>query len=480
MIAPGSIRTFGLLLPWLLGATLLTGCVNSASSSDLDRVRNLSHVEALPDTRPGDVDPVADEDARELLRDPLDVEGAVRVALLNNRQLRASLREMGIARGRLIQAGRLPNPVVEVEFLPERNTQIELRAEYDISGAILAPLRARAHKYGLEAARYRAAAAVIDLGYRVRVAFHGLQAAQQRLGIAQRLLDAFAAGRDAARALQAAGNLRQLDLASEEAAYERARITVAQLELDVADRREQLQRVLGVHGNEANWRIATSLPPVPESPTLEGELEARVLRANLDLLELSQRLEGLSRESGALRTAGWLPDVTVDVHGLQGDPEAPPGAPAEDRWRFGAGVAVGIPIFDRGQGTRLSVESEFDMLLERYYGLAIDLRSAARTAHNHLASAHARARQYQDVIVPAQARVTQQTLLQYNAMQVGVFQLLAARRDELDVELAYVDTLREYWNAQAALEALLAGAHVEVAPRAAVASSSSSAEAGGH
>src|SRR5690606_10291853 len=201
-----------------------------------------------------------------------------------------------------------------------------------ISGAIVAPLRARAQKYGVEAARYRAAAAVVVLGYRVRVAFHGLQAAQQRLGTAQRLLDAFAAGRDAARALQAAGNLRQLDLASEEAVYERARITVAQLELDVADRREQLQRVLGVHGNEANWRIATSLPPVPESPTLEGELEARVLRANLDLLELSQRLEGLARESGALRTAGWLPDVTVDVHGLQGDPEAPPGAPAEDRW----------------------------------------------------------------------------------------------------------------------------------------------------
>jgi outer membrane protein TolC len=61
------------------------------------------------------------------------------------------------------------------------------------------------------------------------------------------------------------------------------------------------------------------------------------------------------------------------------------------------------------------------------------------------------------VIVPAQARVAEQLLLHYNAMQIGVFELLQARREQLDLQLAYVDTLREYWTNLAALQALLAG-----------------------
>ena len=51
----------------------------------------------------------------------------------------------------------------------------------------------------------------------------------------------------------------------------------------------------------------------------------------------------------------------------------------------------------------------------------------------------------------------EQTLLQCNAMQLGVFQLLEARRELLDVQLAYADTMREYWSAQAEYEVLLSG-----------------------
>jgi cobalt-zinc-cadmium efflux system outer membrane protein len=87
------------------------------------------------------------------------------------------------------------------------------------------------------------------------------------------------------------------------------------------------------------------------------------------------------------------------------------------------------------------------------------VRSAAREIRNRVVSAHGRARQYQEVIAPAQRRVTEQTLLQYNAMQLGIFQLLEARQAELDVELEYIETLREYWSTVARLGALLAGQH---------------------
>ena len=468
------------LVSVVLGAASLTACAGPSIHSDVTRVQDLSRVEHLTQLVELEVDPVAAEDAQRLLAGTLDADTAVRVALLNNRELRATLRELGVARGHLMQAGVLPNPVVELEILPERNSQLELRVEWDITSVVLAPRRARAAEPALLAARYRVAGAVVDLGYRVRVAFYAVQAAQQRLGVAQRMLDTFAAGRDAARAIFEAGNSAELDLASQEVAYERARITVAQLELDAATAREVLQLLLGAHGEDTAWTVTAELPDVPASVTLPDALETQALQASLELHETRQRLEGLARRTGVARVAGWLPDVAVDVHALHGNPED--GAAGGSRgWRFGGGVSVGVPVFDQQRGTTRALEAEFDALMERYYGMAVDLRSAARDARNRVVSAHARARQYQAVIVPAQARVSAQTLLQYNAMQVGIFQLLQARREELDAQLALVDTRREYWSATAELSALLAGQRVRPAEGSTSGSGmSTSAATGGH
>jgi outer membrane protein TolC len=215
--------------------------------------------------------------------------------------------------------------------------------------------------------------------------------------------------------------------------------------------RERVQRLLGATGQDTGWSVRGELPAVPESPTVPGDIEASALTSSLELQEQKQRLIGLARRVGVTRTAGWLPDATFDVHGLRGNSTVAAGQPPPRDFRFGGGVNVGIPLFDRNQGTATALEAEYDAALERYYGMAVDIRSEAREA---------RARQYQEVIVPAQRRVTEQTLLQYNAMQLGIFQLLQARREQLDVQLAYAETLREYWSAMAELDALLAGRRV--------------------
>jgi hypothetical protein len=59
---------------------------------------------------------------RELLRNPLSVDDAVQVALLNNAGLKASLAELGIGEADLVQASRLPNP--RFTFSNRRNSEI--------------------------------------------------------------------------------------------------------------------------------------------------------------------------------------------------------------------------------------------------------------------------------------------------------------------------------------------------------------------
>jgi outer membrane protein TolC len=94
--------------------------------------------------------------------------------------------------------------------------------------------------------------------------------------------------------------------------------------------------------------------------------------------------------------------------------------------------------------------------------MSIDLRSRARELGNRLRSAHASARHIATVVLPAQRRVLDETLLQYNAMQIGVFDLLAAEQALLDVELAELDARAEYWTIHAGWQALLAGAPPEL------------------
>lgn len=437
-----------------LFAAGLSACVSTGVREDLSQIRELTQAIALADVG-GEVEDVSAPDVAEILQAPLDADAAVRIALVNNRELRATLRELGVARGRLLQAGLLANPLVDAELQPERQTAIALRVEWDIASLLLAPLRAEAASADLDVARFDAAGMVIELGYMVRDAFHELLASEERLAVAQRQLDALAAARDAARALQTAGNLRELDVSAREAAYEEERVHVAEMELTALVAREQMQRLLGLHGEEATWVTSGPLPPVPTDETDAPDLERRAIDASLELRAMQSRMVAAARRAGLARTEGVLPQLLLDVHALVGDPTSGAGT------TLGGGIAVRLPIFDRGDGRVAEYEHQLDAWFERYVGVAIDVRSAARESRARLLSSRMRAQHYADTVLPARQRVLDQTLLQYDAMQVSVFQLLDALRARQETEMAAIDTRHEYWSAAAALDALLAGHRVD-------------------
>lgn len=447
-------------LPAIAAALTLLGCASSSISTDLGRIRELSHAPGFPNVAETKVPSSPSKAILAVLETPLDPDAAVRIALQNNRELRASLRGLGIFKGKWIQAGVLPNPLAEAEVLPERQTTIELRLEYDITSLILAPIRAQAAASELSAERYRLSGAVIQLGYEVRCAFFALQASEQRLMLAEQSLSAFAAARDAAQALLDAGNFNELDASMQIAAYERARLNVAELSLDAQNKRERLLVLLGFSGGETPLRTRTFLDPAPEMLPPADKVESRVIQASFDLMAARSRMEAVAQRHGLATTQAWLPDMALDLHALYGTPEETTSGSEPKSFRIGGGISVQLPLFDRKQGERAAYEAEFSAMLERYQGTAIELRSLARMARNRLISAHGRALHYQRVLLPAQKNLMKQSLLQYNAMQIGVFQLLKAKRDQLDTELSYIDTLREYHCAAAALDALLSGQRV--------------------
>jgi len=257
-------------------------------------------------------------------------------------------------------------------------------------------------------------------------------------------------------------------------------VVVAELEIEASSARERLTRALGVFGNDAAFTLAEELPDLPEIAELPPELEAKALQASLALQASQAHLEALSKSTGYHRLAGGLPDVTVDIHALRANPNNQDVLAGQPEWRLGGGLSVALPLFDRRQGTVKSVESAYDAALERHIGFATNLRSELRELGGRLLGAHHRALHLKQTVVPAQEALLKQTLLQYNAMQVGVFSLLSAHRRQLDMELSAIDAVTDFWTASTKLDVLLQGGRMDVSNSFAEGPSFSQTASGGH
>lgn len=448
------LRLSAIGLAVTMGAvTPLSGCVTQSTQSDRAVVSELVQQRAhIRFTDPRDIrgDEI-DQDVRGMVERELTLENAVRIALMNNPQLRADLFGLGIARGQLLQASLFPS--VEFDFalrFPQQaghERSWDVGAGIDLTQLILRGPRSERAQAELEAARIRAAGVTLDLAYGVRLAYYEVQAAEQQLELLRTAMQAFAASYDAARELLRAGNTIELDVATEQTAYEGARVAVAEAEADLIDARERLNVLLGLFGRNITWQVGKRLPePGPSLGDL-GHLERRAIESSLELAQTRAELLGLARQVGVTKLVGVLPDLNLGVTAER----------HEGYWAVGPQLSGTLPLFDRMQGVRVSQEAELDALRERYQANAIDIRATLRAARDRALSAQARVVQYRDTLLPLRQRVVQQSLLQYNAMQIGVFQLLQARRDQLEAGRSYVATLLEYWRSRAALEQLLAG-----------------------
>lgn len=438
-------------------AAAQVGCVTSSTQADRAAVSDIVRARSGQDfSDPRDrSNEEAERDVSDLLQKELTLENALRIAVINNPQLRAQLADLGIARGELVQANMIPAVEFEAALMFAQSSdhpdKWELGASVDLTQLILRGSRTDAAQAELDAARIRAAAAALDLTYRVRLAYYDVQAAEQQLELYRTAMHAFGASYDAARELRRAGNATELDLATEQTAYEGARVAVAEAEADLIDARERLNIQLGLFGRSIDWQVTGRLPEPASSLGDLNKLETRAIEASLELAETRAELLAIARRAGVTRVAGILPDLNAGVAATRHD----------GIWFVGPSLHGTVPMFDRLRGQRIAQEAQLEGLRERYQASAIEIRATLRAARDRALSAQARVQQYRDTVLPLRERVVRETLLQYNAMQIGVFQLLQARRDQLEAARNYVVTLHEYWRSRAALEQILAGRLVE-------------------
>jgi outer membrane protein TolC len=96
--------------------------------------------------------------------------------------------------------------------------------------------------------------------------------------------------------------------------------------------------------------------------------------------------------------------------------------------------------------------------VQRTADVALRARSEVREAYSAYRTSYDLARHYRDEIVPLRRRISEENLLLYNGMLIGVFDLLADARRQVMAVTASVEAQRDFWLASASLEVALTGA----------------------
>ena len=398
-----------------------------------------------------ELDEEAAAQIRSLLRQKLTVDDAVQVAMLNNRELQGIYADLGLAQADLVQAGLFKNPILDAAILfPLSGVRpdLQLSVAVNLLDALYVPLRKRVAAAQFEEAKLRVTGAVLDFTAQVRRAFYMHQANEQMVDLRRTIVQALTASLAVSQRLHEAGNISELDLVRDRAQTEASKVMLRSVESAERQSREQLNTLLGAWGDDTGWEIDGRMPDIPaEAPQLDG-VERIALARSIDLSHARQRIVVAGQQLGYSRASALVPDVDF---GASAEREAGEG------WKVGPAVTIPVPLFDQGQARIARAASELRRAQQEYYALGVRIRAAARAVQDRIASARDRALYYRDILLPLRERIVNEGQLHYNAMQIGIFQLLRDREQQIETGVAYVEALRDYWLARADLLQIASG-----------------------
>lgn len=387
---------------------------------------------------------------RALLGRPLSVDSAVQVALLKSPALRAVYEDLSLAQADVVQAGLLSNPVLSADITTaERealNPNLVVGVVQSFLDLLLIPAKKKIATAEFDAAKFRVGSAVLDVTAQVKSDFYSVLAAQQTLAVRRTMAESEEASFELVQRQAEAGNVSDLVLANERTMVLQARLDAARSAADLAAAREQLTRVMGL--TEPSWETSARLPEVPADDVPIARLEEQAVRDRLDLSALRQEVQALDSALTLARTSRYtgVIDIGVDVARLK-----------DGSIVVGPRASLELPIFDQRQAPIARLEAQRRRSQQLLAERVVEVRSEIRAAVDRVNYARRAAEQYRSAIIPTREHVVELSQQEYDAMLLGVYQLIAAKQSEVSAYREYIDCVRDYWTGQAELERALGG-----------------------
>src|SRR6516164_9286748 len=258
------------------------------------------------------------EQVHRLLKRSLTANIAAQIALLNNRGLQTTFEEIGLAEADLIEARTIPNPDLNLSARfpdkPPSGTDIEWSIAQDFLSVLMIPLRSKIASNQLTAVQLRVSDEVIRVVEETKRAVYELQAAQEIFGRLKVEQEAQAASLELIQSLHEAGNITDLQLLQQQGEYNQSRLEIAQAEADVRELREKLNRLMGLWGEDTNWKLSPGLPDVPQEDLSVRGLETLAVTQRYDLAAAKPSWKArFARPDSRRPFAGLVPSISGSI-----------------------------------------------------------------------------------------------------------------------------------------------------------------------
>lgn len=384
-------------------------------------------------------DPSVHSTIENLLAQPLTAETAVQIALLNNRDLQAIYANLGIAQANLVQAGLWKNPIIDgaITFPTSGSgpTDYTFNLALQVIDILYIPLRKRVAESELAEAKLNVTGEVVAVAGETYVAFIDYLGQRQLVSVFTQAVQSAKASLETAKALREAGNITDYEYESEVTQQVEVSVKLAQAQIAASQARERANRLMGLSGAQTQWHSVDRLPSVRGRDLPTDDAETKAIQASIDLAAARQKIITLGKTYRVVKATSLVPllDAGGEIAREEAENEA------------GPSFAAVIPLFDWGKARKASARLEIAAAQDQFTALAIRIRSFARTHRAQFISARQTALYYGNTVVPQRQRLLDAAERQYNAMQIGVFQLLQAKERQIQAGEGYVEALTSYW-----------------------------------
>ena len=390
-----------------------------------------------------------DERVQALLGRPLQPDDAVQLALLSNRGLQARFESLALAEADRVQAGRLSNPGFSFGRSARGDErEIERSLHLNLARLIALPLIGELESRRVVQMQNDVALDALMLAADTRKAWVQAVGAIESVRYAQQVLQAAQASAELARRMEQAGNFNKLQRARQEVFQAEAAMNLARAEQRQRATRERLTRLMGLWGEQTRFTLPDRLPALPPDAKDLPDIERTAMARRLDVQGARQAAEQTARNLGLTRSTRFVNVLELGLS-RNGSNEAP----TQRGWE----VSVELPLFDGGGARLARAEALYRQALHRAAKTAVNARSEVREAYGAYRSAYDLARFQRDEVLPLAQQISEENLLRYNGMLIGVFELLADTRAQIATVNGAIQSLRDFWLAQADLDLALIG-----------------------
>jgi cobalt-zinc-cadmium efflux system outer membrane protein len=380
----------------------------------------------------------------------LSLRQALALTLERNPELVAFSHEIRANEAAVLQAGVLPNPVLELGAENLANTRLREEGDRTLSlgfGQLIElggkrAARIRLAESGREVANREYEAKRLEVLSTTSQRFVDVLAAQQGVGLAAESLELAAQVANAVGRRVQAGKVSPVEETKAQLALAAARVESEQGKRQLAAARQRLSAMWAVTAPQFS-QAAGELEQIPVLPPYE-QLADR-MRANPELArwgaEAARRRAGIDAER-----AKAVGDITVSA-GVRRFSQF-------DDHALVLGLSIPLPVFDQNRGGILEANRRLDKALNEQRAAESRLTVALGEVYQRLGAVASEIEALRTSILPGARSAYDAATKGYQLGRFGILDVLDAQRTLFQARAQYVRALSEYHRGAAELERL--------------------------